>query len=63
MNVLVIDIGGTNVKCLASGHQTPRRFPAGRDLTPDRMAAGVREAAKDRDYDAVTVSTSDGRER
>ena len=35
MNILVIDIGGTNVKFLASGHKAPRKFPSGRELTPE----------------------------
>jgi len=29
MNVLVIDIGGTNVKMLATGQQEPMKFPSG----------------------------------
>jgi hexokinase len=29
MNVLVIDIGGTNVKILATGQQEPIKFPPG----------------------------------
>ena len=30
MKVLVIDIGGTNVKILATGQEKPRKFPSGR---------------------------------
>ena len=55
MNILVIDIGGTNVKVLASGHEAPRKFPSGRELTPGRMVAGVSAATKDWAYEAVTV--------
>ena len=29
MNVLVIDIGGTNVKILATGQREPVKFPSG----------------------------------
>ena len=29
MNVLVIDIGGTNVKILATGQHEPIKFPPG----------------------------------
>jgi len=29
MNVPVIDIGGTNIKFLATGQQEPRKFPSG----------------------------------
>ncbi len=55
MNVLVIDIGGTSVNLLATGHETPRKFPSGPELTPERMVAGVQAAAPDWDYEVVTV--------
>ena len=55
MNVLVIDIGGTSVKLLATGQDTPRKFPSGPDLTPEQMAAGVVQAAAGWDYEAVSV--------
>ncbi len=55
MRVLVIDIGGTNVKILATGHRTPRKFPSGLQLTPDDMVAGVKSLAGDWKYDAVTI--------
>ena len=41
MNVLVIDIGGTHVKLLATGQKEPREFESGLKLTPAMMAAGV----------------------
>ena len=55
MNILVIDIGGTNVKMLASGHEAPRKFPSGRELTPEQMVAGVLAATTDWDYEAVSI--------
>ena len=55
MNILVIDIGGTNVKMLATGHEDARRFPSGPELTPDQMVAGVLSATKDWDYEAVSI--------
>ena len=55
MNILVIDIGGTNVKFMASGHDAPRKFPSGRELTPERMAEGVKAAAAGLDYEAVSI--------
>ena len=30
MRVLVVDVGGTTVKILASGQKTPLKFPSGR---------------------------------
>ena len=55
MNILAIDIGGTNVKVLASGHEVPRKFPSGRELTPEKMVAGVLAATTDWDYEAVSI--------
>ena len=55
MRVLVVDIGGTNVKILATGQKTPRKFPSGRKLTPKKMVDGVKELAGGWEYDAVTV--------
>ena len=57
MNVLTIDIGGTNVKIFASGQEdaTPRRFPSGRELTPEKMASQVKKLAEDWKYDVVSI--------
>ena len=55
LNVLVVDIGGTNVKILASGQTEPRRFPSGKGLTPRKMVAGVAKLAKDWEYDVVAL--------
>ena len=41
MRVLVIDIGRTNVKILAAGEKTPRKFSSGRTLTPKKLVDGV----------------------
>ncbi len=55
MNVLVIDIGGTGVKMLATGHTKRRRFDSGEHLTPAHLLDGVREHTKDWEFDAVSV--------
>ena len=55
MKVLVVDVGGTHVKVLASGHKEPRKFPSGPTLTPSKMVAGVRKLARDWKYDAVSI--------
>jgi hypothetical protein len=55
MKVLVVDIGGSNVKMLASGQTVPRKFPSGPEMTPARMVAGVKKLAADWDYDAVSI--------
>jgi len=53
--VLVIDIGGTHVKVLASGHRERRRCPSGPGLTPRRMVADVKKMVEDWDYDVVSI--------
>lgn len=53
--VLVIDVGGTNVKMLASGQKEPRRFPSGPKLTAANMVKQVKEATKDWQYDRVAL--------
>ena len=55
MRVLVVDIGGTNVKILATGQKTPRKVPSGRKLTPKNMVSAVKELAGDWKYDAVAL--------
>jgi polyphosphate glucokinase len=55
MNVLVVDIGGTHVKILATGQKAKREFPSGPTLTPQRMVAGVKKLAEDWKYDAVSI--------
>src|SRR6516164_2424770 len=55
MNVLTIDVGGTNVKILATGQEEPRKFASGPTLTPDHMVAGVKELAAEWKYEAVSI--------
>jgi hypothetical protein len=55
MSVLVIDIGGTNIKILASGQTEPRKFPSGEKMTPKQMVAGVKRLAGDWQYDVVSI--------
>lgn len=55
MKILVIDIGGTNVKMLASGQREPRKFPSGPTMTPREMAARVKQAVQGWKYDAVSI--------
>ena len=55
MSVLVIDIGGNNVKILATGKKEARKFPSGPALTPKKMVAGVKKLAGDWRYDVVSI--------
>jgi polyphosphate glucokinase len=54
-SVLVVDIGGTSVKVMASGHQTHRSFPSGPKMTAKEMVSGVKKLAADWAYDAVSI--------
>ncbi len=55
MKILVIDIGGSHVKVLASGQRTPTKLPSGPNLTPARMVKEVLAATAGWKYDAVTL--------
>lgn len=55
MRILVVDIGGNNVKLLASGQKTPRKVPSAPSLSPGRMVAAIKKATADWKYDAVTI--------
>ena len=55
MKILVIDIGGTNIKLLASGQRTPVKVPSGPELTPRQMVDEVLEATEGWDFDAVSI--------
>jgi polyphosphate glucokinase len=55
MNVLAVDVGGTNVKVLATGQETPRKFASGPKLGPKQMVATVKKLAADWPYDVVSV--------
>src|ERR1044071_4417533 len=54
-NVLVIDVGGTHVKVLATGQKTRREFDSGPALTPKRMISGVRKLVADWKYEAISI--------
>jgi polyphosphate glucokinase len=53
--VLVVDVGGTSVKILATGQQEHRSFRSGPALTPERMVSRVKELAVDWTYDVVSI--------
>ena len=55
LKVLVIDVGRTGVKILATGQTERRRFPSGKTMTPREMVAGVKKLAKDWKYDVVSL--------
>jgi polyphosphate glucokinase len=55
MKVLVIDVGGTHVKFLASGRKTPIKIKSGPTLTPRGMVSAVKRHTEGWKYDAVSI--------
>jgi hypothetical protein len=53
--VLVIDIGGSNVKLMISNRVKRRKFPSGPDLTPRRFVTETKKAVADWKFDAVAI--------
>jgi polyphosphate glucokinase len=54
-SVLVIDVGGSSVKILATGQTEHRSFRSGPKLTPKGMESGVKKLAADWTYDVVSI--------
>jgi polyphosphate glucokinase len=55
MNILVIDVGGTHVKVIATGQKTHVQFDSGPRMTPAKMVAGVKKLTEGWAYDAVSI--------
>jgi predicted NBD/HSP70 family sugar kinase len=53
--ILVVDIGGSKLKVLATGETEPRKQSSGKKLTPTRMVDAVLKLADDWDYEAVSL--------
>jgi polyphosphate glucokinase len=55
MKTLVIDVGGTNIKMLATGLRKPIKTPSGPHMTPRLMVRDVRAATAHWKYDVVSI--------
>lgn len=55
MDILVVDVGGNNVKILPPGSGEVRKFPSGKELTPGRLVDGVKQVISDTPFDAMTI--------
>ncbi len=57
MKILVLDVGGTHVKMLVSGHRTKIEFDSGAKMTAAAMAATVKKRAAEAcwKYDVVSI--------
>ncbi len=55
MDVLVVDIGGSHVKMLATGQHEPRQLDSGENLTPHELVDRVRAATTDWQHEVVSI--------
>jgi len=53
--ILVVDVGGTNVKFAVTGEEEPREFESGPSLTPARMTKELLAMTRDWRFDAVSI--------
>jgi DNA-binding NarL/FixJ family response regulator len=54
-SILVLDVGGSKVKMLATGQAEPRKISSGGRLTPERMVKAALRECKDWSFEAVSV--------
>jgi polyphosphate glucokinase len=55
MDILVVDVGGTHVKLLATGQEEFRKFDSGPTMTPEAMLPQILEGVKDWSYQVVSM--------
>jgi polyphosphate glucokinase len=53
--VLVIDVGGTHVKVLATGQREERKIPSGSSMTASKMVRDIKRVSKDWGYGLVSI--------
>jgi hypothetical protein len=54
-HILVVDIGGTHIKVLATGQKEFREIPSGPTMTASRMVQQVKRLTADWKYEAVSI--------
>ncbi len=54
-SILVIDVGGNNVKVALGGQKEPVKLPSGPGMTAAKMVAEVKKATAGWTYDAVSI--------
>jgi predicted NBD/HSP70 family sugar kinase len=55
MQILVIDIGGTNVKVWKTGEDDKAKIPSGKELTPQKMVDELKVIAGEWKFDRVSI--------
>ena len=53
--ILVIDVGGSNVKMMISQEEKRRKFPSGPKLGPEEAVEQVKEATRDWEFEAISI--------
>ena len=53
--ILVIDVGGSNVKMMISQDEKRRKFPSGAKLGPKEAVEQIKETTRDWSFDAVAI--------
>lgn len=53
--ILVIDVGGTHIKLLASGQKEARKYDSGPHMTPRKMVSIVKKNTTDWKFECVTL--------
>jgi polyphosphate glucokinase len=55
MDILVIDVGGTHIKVLATGRKKPLKIRSGPKMSAEEMVRAVRRATTDWQYSVVSI--------
>lgn len=55
LKILVLDVGGTHIKALATGRRTKVRIDSGPTMTPARMVKEILQAIDGWQYDVVSI--------
>ena len=54
-SILVIDVGGTNIKLLMTGQKEPVKIPSGLSMTAAKMVRVVKKATRAWKYDCIAI--------
>jgi hypothetical protein len=57
-NILVLDVGGTNLKVIDSNHAEPIKIPSGLEMTAQRMVEETKNATQGWGYTAPKLTDS-----
>lgn len=55
MDILVIDVGGTHIKVLATGRKKPLKIRSGPKMSAEEMVRAVRQVTADWQYSVVSI--------